>query len=309
MLWRANMTAPFGPLLFGHDFACCGDTQVQSISWVVGFTFVFLVMWSNKILSPLKHLAVYFHELSHAVAVALSCGKVKDIEVHYSSGEHGGGVTHHVGGVACCIVPAGYVGCGLWGLAMIVGSADELGSLVVIGLMCSFLALGLCFAGNGFLRCLLLGFLTLFAGFWAVQHYFQVRVMSRALLTIGTFISLDAVSNVWHDSHHEKGSDYERCARMTHCSASFCAALWALTSLCWLALAIFLNLYLNSPARGLPAHASMEDLDVGWEALSYGTRAGVAFPAIAFAVWVCWAVFKCRNRTHRDPLSYALIGR
>jgi hypothetical protein len=32
-----------------------------------------------------------------------------------------------------------------------------------------------------------------------------------------------------------------------------------------------------------------------WEGLSSGTKASVAFPAVAFAVWLLWAVYKCRT--------------
>jgi hypothetical protein len=163
-------------------FSCCEDAQVQTLSLVLGFTFVFLMLWSSQILSPLKHLAVYFHELSHAMAAISTGGKVHGMEVHYSSGEHGGGVTTHSGGIACIVTPAGYIGCGLWGMAMIIGAANETGTLVVVVLMAVMFLWGLCQAQNGFMRVLLLAFLALFVGLWCVQHFLRVMILSDGKL-------------------------------------------------------------------------------------------------------------------------------
>jgi hypothetical protein len=245
-------------------FSCCDDPQVQTLSLVIGFTFVFLVLWSTLILSPLKHLAVYFHELSHAMAAICTGGKVHGMEVHFSSGEHGGGVTTHSGGMACIITPAGYIGCGLWGMAMIIGAANEDGSLAVTILMAVMFLWGLCQAQNGFMRVLLLVFLALFVGLWCIQHFLKVMLLSDckssfipnsallmlctlfpALLVMGTFIALDALSNVWHDTHHSEGSDYAKCAKLTSTNATCCAAIWSILSLVWLVFGIAANLYVQ----------------------------------------------------------------
>ena len=97
--------------------------------------FVFLILWSNKLLSPLKHLAVFFHEASHALAAVGTGGKVHAMEVNFSSGEHGGGATTHSGGSACVVTPAGYIGTGVWGMAMLIGAANDVGTQVVVFLM------------------------------------------------------------------------------------------------------------------------------------------------------------------------------
>ena len=58
------------------------------------------------LMKPMKLIAVFVHEMGHATACWMTCGKVKGIEVYGNEG----GVTKYVGGWRWFIIPAGYVG-------------------------------------------------------------------------------------------------------------------------------------------------------------------------------------------------------
>ncbi|OAE27971.1 hypothetical protein AXG93_1062s1030 [Marchantia polymorpha subsp. ruderalis] len=82
---------------------CCDRQQVAFVAVVGVYIFVILALWRTPLLTPFKLITVYLHELSHAIATKLSCGKVEGIEVNLNEG----GVTHTRGGMMCCILPAG----------------------------------------------------------------------------------------------------------------------------------------------------------------------------------------------------------
>ena len=57
----------------------------------------------TPIVKPLRLLATFVHEFSHALACWATCGEVRGIEVYSNSG----GVTKYVGGCRCIIASAG----------------------------------------------------------------------------------------------------------------------------------------------------------------------------------------------------------
>lgn len=63
------------------------------------------MLWNHpsEILKPLKLLAVFFHEWSHATVCWLTGGRVEGIEVYNNEG----GVTKYRGGRRLCVIPAG----------------------------------------------------------------------------------------------------------------------------------------------------------------------------------------------------------
>lgn len=54
-------------------------------------------------MTPFKLITVFLHEVSHALACMLTCGKVEGIKVHADEG----GVTQTRGGIYWLILPAG----------------------------------------------------------------------------------------------------------------------------------------------------------------------------------------------------------
>ena len=77
-------------------------------------------------MKPMKLLCVFVHEMGHASATWLTCGKVKNIEVYQNEG----GITGFSGGWRLIIIPAGYVGGAFWGACFVTLSGNRLGATV-----------------------------------------------------------------------------------------------------------------------------------------------------------------------------------
>jgi len=64
-----------------HGICCCNTAQTEAFI-VIGATAVVTgLLWRSPILAPIKLVAVFLHEFSHALATWVTCGKVKAIEV------------------------------------------------------------------------------------------------------------------------------------------------------------------------------------------------------------------------------------
>ena len=107
-------------------------------------TQVTLMLWRTPLAKPQKLIAVFVHEMSHATACWLSCGKVMAIEVY----DNEGGVTKFTGGCQCLIIPAGYIGCAFWGALFVVLSAHRISATCVAGLFAAGLVATLFFRPN-----------------------------------------------------------------------------------------------------------------------------------------------------------------
>lgn len=70
----------------------------------------------------MRLMAVFLHEISHAIACWISCGTVRGIEVENNEG----GVTKYIGGWRTIIIPAGYIGTSFWGFVFTVLSGGEI---------------------------------------------------------------------------------------------------------------------------------------------------------------------------------------
>lgn len=65
-------------------FCCCNTAQIEAFV-VIGVTIILTsVLWRSSILAPIKLVAVFLHEFSHALATWLTCGEVLKIEVNKS---------------------------------------------------------------------------------------------------------------------------------------------------------------------------------------------------------------------------------
>lgn len=84
---------------------CCETEEVWYISMFAIYLVVNALLWnhSSEILKPMKLVAVFFHEFSHATMCWLTGGKVEGIEVYNNEG----GVTKYRGGKRLCVIPAG----------------------------------------------------------------------------------------------------------------------------------------------------------------------------------------------------------
>ena len=98
------------------------------------YVFYIIVVWIlywRVVMKPMKLLAVFVHEMGHAVAAWLTCGKVHSVTVLADES----GLAVYQPGLKVIIYPAGYVGTSLFGAIMITLSADQIGSFIAAGLM------------------------------------------------------------------------------------------------------------------------------------------------------------------------------
>ncbi len=69
-----------------HDklgLCCCNTAQTEAFI-VIGVTAIITgILWRSSFLAPIKLVAVFLHEFSHATATWLTCGKVSAIEVNF----------------------------------------------------------------------------------------------------------------------------------------------------------------------------------------------------------------------------------
>eukprot|EP01084_Bolivina_argentea_P087442 157935_1 len=91
--------------------SCCKPFQICVIVTVLVSVILIVLLWRRIILKPFKLITVFLHELGHATAALITCGKVHSIRVD----ENEGGLTETQGGWMCCILPAGYLGSSFWG--------------------------------------------------------------------------------------------------------------------------------------------------------------------------------------------------
>lgn len=68
-------------LSYNERFCCCNTSQIEAFV-VIGVTAVLTsLLWRSAIVAPIKLVAVFLHEFSHASATWLTCGEVLKIEV------------------------------------------------------------------------------------------------------------------------------------------------------------------------------------------------------------------------------------
>lgn len=143
---------------------CCGSEEVVFLCFYGGYVLLFALIYKTTIMKPMRLLAVFLHEFSHAFLCWVTCGKVEAIEVNNNEGTHllfcfccflrlcqdfdlpiyylwrifnvpaihpPGGVTKYRGGCRILIIPAGYVGCAFWAGLFVSMSGSRIGGTIV----------------------------------------------------------------------------------------------------------------------------------------------------------------------------------
>ncbi|KAJ0407833.1 hypothetical protein P43SY_008294 [Pythium insidiosum] len=165
------------------SLTCCNDRQYLSIFLIV--TYAVLIF----------KLTVFLHELGHATAAWLTCGKVLSMEVHPDEG----GVTRTKGGIQWIIVSAGYTGSAIWGMGLVIASAHRLSAEIAAGVLIFFLALFIFYANNCYLRTLNLGFIVLLGGLLALNIWTNSDPLQYVTLLIGVMSCLFSIYDIWDD--------------------------------------------------------------------------------------------------------------
>ena len=220
---------------------CCNNEQITFCCLFAVFIVVNYFLWNTFVLKPIKLLAVFIHEMSHAIACWMTCGTVKGIEVYTNEG----GVTKYVGGVRIFVIPAGYLGTAFWGGAFTVLSSQRVASTVIASLMIAALILTLKFSPNKTVVGISFGFigLNLLVIFleWFVFSPLLVFVVLYYGVSIGTF----AVYDIYDDliTRTVDGSDAKACHEVIPCCFPKCVGVqFVLVAFFFQGLAIYLAL-------------------------------------------------------------------
>ncbi|GAB9477655.1 hypothetical protein Gpo141_00014772, partial [Globisporangium polare] len=226
---------------------CCNDQQFLSIFLIIGYAILIFKLWRVSILHPFKILTVFLHELGHATAAWLTCGSVKGMEVNPDEG----GVTKTVGGLAWVILPAGYIGSAVWGMGLIIASANRLAAEIAAGILIFFLFIFIFYAHNNYLRVLNFGFIVLLGGLLAINLvYSSSDPLQYVTLFMGVMSCLFSIYDIWDDliSRRVNESDASVFAKMTHTSSRCWGVIWGIVAVASLAAAIYFNLLVGEDA-------------------------------------------------------------
>lgn len=183
-----------------------------------------LLLWPTWVAWPLKILVVFFHELSHGAAAALTGGGIVRIEVDAAQG----GLCVTRGGNGFLILSAGYLGSLLWGgLALLVSSRTRVDRAVSTILGCVMLAVTFLWIrpviGFGFGFHLVAGLALLVVGARLPE-----RVNDILLKVFGLASCLYVVPDIWSDTIARSGlrSDARMLAEMTHVPTVIWGGIW-----------------------------------------------------------------------------------
>ena len=223
---------------------CCNTVQIELIVAASVYTLLIFLFWNWKILLPLKLIVVSLHEIGHATAALLTCGKVLSIEVRPNEG----GVTKTQGGNRFIILSAGYLGSAFWGMICVITSSDFIGVQVMAGLLSIALLISMVLANNFTIVALHVFFLLLIAGFWACTILTVFNGLRFIILLIGVMSGLFSIYDVYDDllARRVNESDATMLANHTHTSSRCWGAIWAVISLCFFGLGIYLSLVVGS---------------------------------------------------------------
>jgi hypothetical protein len=219
---------------------CCNEKQIIFLSLVGGYSILIFFTWRLFILKPFKLITVWVHEMGHATACWLTGGKVHGIDV---SGDEGG-VTKTSGGWQSVILPAGYLGSSLVGMGLVIASVDSVGVEVAAGMLAFGLLVTVYYAESASLRLLVLAFLALVAGMWALQRLTEFDGLEYLILFLGVMNGLYSVYDIYDDliSRRVASSDASKFAQLTHTSSACCGVLWGLISVAFLILGVWIAL-------------------------------------------------------------------
>lgn len=193
---------------------CCGRYEKLLISLVPVYLLIIAVLWNTVLLKPMKLVAVFVHEMSHAIACWMTGGTVKEINVNTDEG----GVTKYEGGCRLCIIPAGYCGCAFWGGFFVAMSGNRIAALVTSILFCLAMLVSLKFNPNMTLVAINIFFVALtIAGIVVDRMY--VPVLNYLTLYYGVFIGAFSIYDIYDDTMRRtvNGSDSHACFKLIPC--------------------------------------------------------------------------------------------
>lgn len=220
---------------YDEKWSCCNDEQTLFILLYIAFAALAVLTWNTLLSKPIRLMAVFVHEWSHAIACWLTCGEVRSIEVH----ENEGGVTTFKGGCRSMIIPAGYVGCAFYAMLFVILSGGRMTAAAACVFFTASLVLTLCYSPNQLLVLLCLGYSIINIMVCIVEFYLYTPILQFLILYYGVTIGIFAIADIHEDTvrREVEGSDAHACAtEVWRCCTPRCIGLQ------WAALAILCQL-------------------------------------------------------------------
>jgi hypothetical protein len=199
----------------------------------------------------MKLIAIFVHEMSHALACWLTGGTVINnrIEIY----ERDGGIVRFEGGKRLFIVSAGYIGSAFFGMLFVILSGDRIASLVTACVVIVALILSLYFTKKNESETeskvwtvrLCLGFIALTTVFILLDRFLFHPLLQFLTLYYGVFIGSFAIYDLYDDLFVRgfEQSDTYTCNELVPCCLPrYSALLFIFIALGLLALGSYLAL-------------------------------------------------------------------
>ena len=196
------------------NFYLSGDMGREEYIFLACYGFYILLMfflYSHDVMKPLKLLAVFVHEMGHAVAAWFTCGRVHSVSVLADES----GLAVYQPGLKVIIYPAGYVGGSLWGALLVALSADRIGAIIGGFLMCLGFCAALMWNPNKLVVKLSGGFMILTAIAMVIDLFVYKSFLQYLTLFYGVSFGYYAVKDTFDDCVWRTlpDSDSTRCSQ------------------------------------------------------------------------------------------------
>jgi len=264
---------PYVPIHSNHTFAVTARSVQDSLTpdatqrttlivaacYVVAIAILWHVPYLSVIIYPFKLLTVGFHEMSHAFVGVLTCAHIHSIELDPDEG----GATRMSGGIPWLTLPAGYLGSGFIGAALIVCGFDTNASKVASLVLAAFFLFTLWWARRDWLTWLLiLGMSGLVILFWFVDGGVALRYF---ILFIGVMSCMYVLWDIVDDTVERKvnSSDASAFAEICGCCPSqVWGVIWLIIAFCFFAAGIILGIVLFKQSAAQQASDAQHFLPV-----------------------------------------------
>jgi|Transcript_3656 hypothetical protein len=259
------------------EASCCDEPQYAFIFLYIVYFVLVLVTWGSVMVYPLRLLATFVHEMSHAMACWLTGGEVHAIEVY----ENAGGVTKYAGGCRCIIAPAGYLGEAFWGMVFVVLSGGrKTATFAASGLVLALL-ISLCYSPNRTMVYLNLCYAVFTLAFIFVEWFAFTPILAFVTLLYGVFLGTYAVADIFSHliMHTSRRSDayhmYQETGRCACCQPKCIGVQWMIWAILFQLTGIWFALILMSE----------ECQNSGWFECIFHSKFDLDFPNIDWPEW------------------------
>lgn len=255
------------------QWTCCNDEQTLFILFYVAFSSLAFVILKTLIAKPLRLMAVFLHEYSHATAAWLTGGHVEAIHVYLDEG----GVTSYSGGWRWCVIPAGYIGCGFWAMVLVIFSGGRRTATFAAASLTLALLIALCYTPNRTMIYLNLGYAIVILLFVTIEWFVYTPILQFVILFFGIFVGIAAVNDIHSDTivRSVQGSDSHACtAEVCPCIPPRCIGLqWVMMAIFFQCLGIWVALVqMSNECQDLGWFACFlisVDLDFNWDGVNF----------------------------------------